>query len=921
MAQIDLGKLKFQWKGAYADSTAYEIDDVVYYAGSAYVCTTVVANSNTTDPNANSSFAVMQQGLNNTGAYNANTTYYFNDIVTYNNASYIRKNTTASSGVVPTTTATWLALVGAPPGSVMTTAGDIEVKNNEATTIRLPIGSKNQVLTATEDVLESFANGDVGVDYIVNSGKANLEIVGTSTNVGGGDASTNATITLTRGKPYKFVFPANGNTYSIKDTTVSGYETGTTGRLTTAQGVNVTSVSNGGTILFTPSESTTTLAATTVAIRDESSSATTDFVNITLVPQRFTPQWKENNTNWGGWMCPNNDYNTHTDSLDPLPLHLRTFGRGGSTSGNYKIVGYRQGGYISVNGNLCGWGNHYSNGEVYIGYGAWGFGGVANQEDVRKETRVTQFRMPNFWFKALAGNSDYAKFLTDLDGNSLGYTNASSGHPKVLVAKTSSTQCMILLENGMVFHTGYNGLGARGNSTTTPHSYSGFCVPWWDENGNLLTGTNIPKITQIAGSIGSDEYGTIHWYMALDSDGYVYTWGDGAHGKLGHGASTDRSKAQRLDPDLFAVGGTNKKIIYIATGGRDTQGTTYAIDEDGRLWGWGANGNGALGIGNKTDQTAPQNISDVTSSPLNNKVVTHVCGCWGDKDNQGKTWILTSEGKVYYTGFIETYGLYSGHYIAAGTDVETPVEIYDAANTINSAVNGTAQKAITIWPSGGEHGCVFIQTDGGGTPSEPKVYAAGSNAQGQLGSGGSQTHGMTSSSAGNWTLQEIQFDDAGSTHSATAGGDPGDRQQGTQWSSTIKDAMSTGKIVKIIGSCYTGKVDSANMALDDKGIVYWTGSVDSYNLINYYENDAVDDGAAAVGYVTRWCRVWQQPEPMVDIIFNNLSGDTNAGWTLIGESGTVYSGGYHGWGANNSDVGNHGLNPIPLSTQSTGSKR
>ena len=29
MAQIDLGKLKFQWKGNYLDSTAYEVDDVV----------------------------------------------------------------------------------------------------------------------------------------------------------------------------------------------------------------------------------------------------------------------------------------------------------------------------------------------------------------------------------------------------------------------------------------------------------------------------------------------------------------------------------------------------------------------------------------------------------------------------------------------------------------------------------------------------------------------------------------------------------------------------------------------------------------------------------------------------------------------------------------------------------------------------
>ena len=50
MAQIDLGKLKFQWKGNYADSTAYEVDDVVFDKGSTWVVTAGITRSNTTDP-------------------------------------------------------------------------------------------------------------------------------------------------------------------------------------------------------------------------------------------------------------------------------------------------------------------------------------------------------------------------------------------------------------------------------------------------------------------------------------------------------------------------------------------------------------------------------------------------------------------------------------------------------------------------------------------------------------------------------------------------------------------------------------------------------------------------------------------------------------------------------------------------------
>ena len=37
MATVDLGKIKFQWRSAYADTTVYEADDVVSYSGSSFV--------------------------------------------------------------------------------------------------------------------------------------------------------------------------------------------------------------------------------------------------------------------------------------------------------------------------------------------------------------------------------------------------------------------------------------------------------------------------------------------------------------------------------------------------------------------------------------------------------------------------------------------------------------------------------------------------------------------------------------------------------------------------------------------------------------------------------------------------------------------------------------------------------------------
>jgi len=50
MAQIDLGKIKFKWRGAYNGATSYVVDDVVESSGSSYVC--IAATTGNAPPNA-----------------------------------------------------------------------------------------------------------------------------------------------------------------------------------------------------------------------------------------------------------------------------------------------------------------------------------------------------------------------------------------------------------------------------------------------------------------------------------------------------------------------------------------------------------------------------------------------------------------------------------------------------------------------------------------------------------------------------------------------------------------------------------------------------------------------------------------------------------------------------------------------------
>ena len=50
MATINLGAIKFNWKGSYSGATAYVVDDVVESSGSSYIC--IAATTGNAPPNA-----------------------------------------------------------------------------------------------------------------------------------------------------------------------------------------------------------------------------------------------------------------------------------------------------------------------------------------------------------------------------------------------------------------------------------------------------------------------------------------------------------------------------------------------------------------------------------------------------------------------------------------------------------------------------------------------------------------------------------------------------------------------------------------------------------------------------------------------------------------------------------------------------
>ncbi len=96
MADFRLGRLKFNWRGAWTATTAYEIDDIVKFGGNTYVCVV-----NHTSAASEAAFYTNDIGASPTrwnlhvpgyevkGTWAATTFYKLNDLVTYGNTIYV----------------------------------------------------------------------------------------------------------------------------------------------------------------------------------------------------------------------------------------------------------------------------------------------------------------------------------------------------------------------------------------------------------------------------------------------------------------------------------------------------------------------------------------------------------------------------------------------------------------------------------------------------------------------------------------------------------------------------------------------------------------------------------------------------------------------------------------------------------------
>jgi alpha-tubulin suppressor-like RCC1 family protein len=221
---------------------------------------------------------------------------------------------------------------------------------------------------------------------------------------------------------------------------------------------------------------------------------------------------------------------------------------------------------------------------------------------------------------------------------SLPFQDVSSQGPTLVPLKArvvggGDNHSLAIAENGAVLAWGSNASGQLGDGTRTTRVHPG-------EVHGLCANSNVVAVA-----------GGRSFSLALELDGTVLTWGTGGDGKP--------------DPQLTPVPigglGTGAKVFAIAAG----SGHALALKTDGTVWAWGKNQNGQLGIGNPdppiTNSSKPLQVTGLDGVEVQAIAASGTVSA-----------ALTSDGRVFTWGYnaFGQLGLGGNDFVSRSSPVE-----------------------------------------------------------------------------------------------------------------------------------------------------------------------------------------------------------------------------------------------------------
>jgi alpha-tubulin suppressor-like RCC1 family protein len=241
----------------------------------------------------------------------------------------------------------------------------------------------------------------------------------------------------------------------------------------------------------------------------------------------------------------------------------------------------------------------------------------------------------------------------------------------------------------------------------------------WGIGNRIGNGTNVdsPTPVQVPGLTNIISIGTGGHTLALKSDGTVWSWGSNNDGRLGDGTFIDKfSPVQVVGPGAIGLTG----ITQIKVGNN----TNLALRNDGAVFAWGLNSNGAVGDGTLVNRNMAVQILPPGS---NVKALA---------TDSSFSLALKNDGSVL------VWGLNSAGALGNGT------------------LSNTRQTTPVLVPSLGAGSNIVAIEAGGGTAmalkSDGTVLVWGANGSGQLGNGTLDSNPTPSLMPGMTNVAQIQ---------------------------------------------------------------------------------------------------------------------------------------------------------------------
>ncbi len=264
--------------------------------------------------------------------------------------------------------------------------------------------------------------------------------------------------------------------------------------------------------------------------------------------------------------------------------------------------------------------------------------------------------------------------------------DANTNLENVTRISAGASHMLAVTKDGYVYAWGLGTSGQLGQGNTANSNYA---VKVKDETGeNDLTG-----IIDVSAGIAHS--------LALTRDGHVYAWGNGANYRLGNFATANQTLPVKV------IRGYD--IVEISAG----ELHTAILRGDGFALTFGNAGSGQTGINVTGDRQNPSEMKDSEEEKRMRNIVSV-------KTGKTHTIVLTSTGKVYFTGLNTSGQLSQGN-------VTSPVTVLKPAKILNSENEYVDLTNIASISAGNTYSIAITK--------EKEAYVCGVNSAGQLGQG------------------------------------------------------------------------------------------------------------------------------------------------------------------------------------------